>query len=149
MNLADLSKDTLIEITRIVNGGTVGDTARNAKQHYVDLLTKKDATEVEAAYAKLGPSAEGVLRYSGAPLVHSEGAPNPEAALAAALRALAPQGLKREDVEKIVAEYLAVYMTSDTTKEVLTRLVQQTVADTLKVMASYIELGIKNPEDKS
>lgn len=138
MNLADLSKDTLVEITRIVNDGTVGDTGRNAKQFYVDLLANKDATQVAAAYAQLGPSAEC-----------AEGVqPDKAAALAAMLRDMLPQApaVKREDVEKIVAEYLAVYMTSDTTKEVLTRLVQQTMADTLKVMASYIELGIKEPK---
>jgi hypothetical protein len=123
MNLADLSKDTLVELTRIVNDGSVGDTARNAKQHYVDLLAKQDVMKVEAAYATLVPT--------------------PEAQLAAALRAFAPQGVKREDVEKIVAEYLAVYMTSDTTHAFLTRLVHEQMVIAFKHVAAYIELGIK------
>ena len=49
MNLQDLPKDTLIEITRRVRG-SVGDTGRNNKQHYVDLLTSEhyDAAIAEA-----------------------------------------------------------------------------------------------------
>lgn len=141
MNLADLSKDTLIEITRIVNDGTVGDTGRNAKQFYVDLLAKKDATQVTAAYAQLGPSAECA---EGVQQQHDKAA-----ALAAMLRDMLPQApaVKREDVEKIVAEYLAreADKNPETTEEFVRRLVQQTMAETFTSMAQYIELGIKKP----
>jgi uncharacterized protein YukJ len=146
MNLADLSKDTLIEITRIVNDGTVGDTGRNAKQFYVDLLAKKDATQVAAAYAQLGPSAEC-----------AEGVKSTDKAeaLAAALRDMLqlPQAptVKREDVEKIVAEYLEreADKNPETTEEFVTRLVQEQMAVAFKHVAAYIELGIKKPEAKS
>lgn len=139
MNLADLSKDTLIEITRIVNDGTVYDTGRNPKQFYVDLLAKKDATQVAAAYSQLGPSADC-----------AEGAqPDKAAALAAMLRDMLPQApaVKREDVEKIVAEYLVreADKNPETTEEFVRRLVQQTMAETFTSMAEYIELGIKKP----
>ena len=137
MNLADLSKDTLVEITRIVNDGTVGDTGRNPKQFYVDLLAKKDAAQVTAAYSQLGPSAEC-----------AEGVqPDKAAALAAMLRDMLHQApaVKREDVEKIVAEYLAreADKNPETTEELVRRLVQQTMAETFTSMAAYIELGIK------
>lgn len=131
MNLADLSKDTLVEITRIVNDGTVGDTGRNAKQFYVDLLAKKDATQVAAAYAQLGPSAEC-----------AEGVqPDKAAALAAMLRDMLPQAttVKREDVEKIVAEYLT---RPETVEQFVTRIHEEMVI-AFRHVAAYIELGIK------
>lgn len=45
MDISKLSKVQLVEIVRAITG-TVGDYARNSKQHYLDLIAKLPAEDV-------------------------------------------------------------------------------------------------------
>lgn len=109
MNLQDLPKDALIEITRKLHG-SVGDTGRNNKQHYVELLSRDEYRDtaiqlaIEAA-DDATPSSAASASDAIASAAHGARA---VASIIEGLKALIPPaGVQRSEVEAIVNDVCA------------------------------------------
>lgn len=128
MDLQDLPKDTLIEITRKVHG-SVGDTGRNNKQHYVDLLTREypDAARAEMESMHSHNATADAVRdvASGASAV---------ASIVEGLKALIPPaGVKRDEVESIVRDVI------DDNAAALQQHIDAAIAEAIKSVPATIQ----------
>lgn len=117
MNLNDLPKSTLVEITRALEG-SVGDTARLTKEHYVSLLAKYEEPIIEDTIKSIGISAAAKALAFPAPApaqpVEFEDAAVKQ--LLGALGSLVKPGLDVEAISKLVSAEVARAMLNQAPK---------------------------------